>query len=265
MCYNGRAMPSALEVVRRILLVAGEAALLYIASRVIFVWVLESAWGRAWWRRLLVGILRGPGNLLHELSHAVGYALAGYRVRRIVPFFIDPEGRGMCQPGEPWSPLALPWVATGAAALMPLLAGAVALRYLSWWLGVPGDPDLLSHGVPWRQLPDILLGMDYHAWQTWVFLYLALSIGAELAPSEIDLRKSLPSLAIISGLLIVLVAAVSHLAPDAPLRHHFVIYLGWLLSWMSSALDFGLMAVGMVMLPAAVFGTLLGGRRRRRI
>ena len=51
------------------------------ASRVLFAWVLQSAWGAARWRRVVVGILRGPGNLLHETSHAVGYLLAGYRVR----------------------------------------------------------------------------------------------------------------------------------------------------------------------------------------
>jgi len=255
-CYNPL-MPSALELIRQIALVAGEAAVLYIASRVLFTWVLESAWGRARWRRFLVGILRAPGNLLHEVSHAVGYLLAGYRVRRIVPFFIDPEGRGMCQPGRPWSPLALPWLATGAAALMPLLTGALALRYLSWWLGVPEDAELLGGGIAWRQLPQVLVDLDYHAWRTWVFLYLALSIGAELAPSEVDLRRSLPALLVAATGLIVLTAAVSSLEPDAALRHHYVIYLGWLVSSVSSVLDFGLMAVGLVLIPAAVLGSVL--------
>lgn len=256
-------MPSALELVRQIALVAGEAAILYIASRVLFTWVLESAWGRARWRRVVVGILRGPGNLLHEVSHAVGYFLAGYRVRRIVPFFIDPEGRGVCQPGRPWSPLALPWLATGLAALMPLVTGALTMRYLSWWLGVPGDAELLGEVGQWRELPQMLVDLDYHAWQTWIFLYLVLSIGAELAPSEVDLRRSLPALLIASAGLIVLTIAVSSLAPEAPLRHHYVIYLGWLVSSMSSLLDFGLMAVGLVLIPAAVLGSMLRRPRQR--
>ncbi len=101
-------MPSALELIRQIRLVAGEAALLYIASRLVFIWALESVAGRSGLRRFLLGILRGPGNILHEVSHAVGYTVAGYRVRRVVPFFLDREGRGKCQPGKPWSPLALP-------------------------------------------------------------------------------------------------------------------------------------------------------------
>ncbi len=243
-------------------MVAAEAAILYTASRLIFIWVLESAAGRARWRRFLVGILRGPGNILHEVSHALGYLLSGYRVRRIVPFFFDREGRGICQPGRPWSPLALPWLATGLAALMPLLTGALVLRGVSSWLGVPGDPDSLAQGVPWRQIPDILLGLDYQAWQTWVFLYLAMSIGAELAPSDVDLRKSLPSLLVATLILVGVVAVISTLETDARLRHDFVIYLGWLTSWVSSVLDFGIMAVGLVMIPAVLLGPFL--RRRRR-
>jgi len=249
-------MPSALELIRRVLLVAGEAAVLYAGSRVIFDWVLRSAAGRAPFHRLLVGILRLPGNLLHECSHALGYLLAGYRVRQIIPFFADPEGRGACRPGRAWSPLALPWLATGAAALLPLLVGALALRGLSVMLNVPTDPEQLARGVGWRELPDILLGLDYRSWRTWLFLYLALSIGAELAPSDIDLKKSLPALLAAASSAAALIFAVSSLDPSAPLRHALDIYLGWLLSWLSSVLDFGLIAVALVgmlfALPAAL-------------
>ena len=253
-------MPSALELIRQILLVAGEAALLYIASRLIFIWALESVAGRSRARRVLLGILRGPGNILHEVSHAVGYVIAGYRVRRIVPFFIDREGRGRCQPGRPWSSLAVPILATGLAGLMPLLTGALVLQGLSWWLGVPDDPGLLG-GSLWRgQFLDVLVGLDYHAWQTWVFLYLAMSVGAELAPSDIDLRRSLPALLIVTLVGAALMVAVSSLEPDARLRHDLVIYLGWLMNWVSSVLDFGLVAIGLAMVPA-IFLRLTTRRR----
>ena len=235
---------------------AGEAVILYAGSRMIFEWVLGSAAGPARYRRLLVGILRLPGNILHECSHALGYLLAGYRVRQIVFFFVDPEGRGVCRPGKPWSPLTLPWLATGAAALMPLLAGAVALQFLCRWLSVPGEPGRLVEG----NLAEILVALDYRSWQTWLFVYLALSIGAELAPSEIDLRKSVPALLVAAAAGIVLILAVSSLAPDAPVRHHFDVYIGWLLSWVSSTLDFGLMAVALVGIPAALIASLFRSR-----
>jgi hypothetical protein len=252
-------MPSALELIRRVLLVAGEAAVLYAASRLVFDRVLQPIAGRTPARRLLVGILRLPGNLLHECSHALGYLVTGYRVRRIIPAFVDPEGRGACQPGKPWSPIALPWLATGVAALMPLLVGALVLQGLSAWL-VPADPQQLAEG-PIGNLAAVLAGVDYRTWETWLFVYLALSIGAELAPSEIDLRKSLPALLAATACGIALIFAVSSLAPDAELRRAFDLHLGWLVSWVSSALDFGIVALVLVGVPGALMAWLLRPRR----
>lgn len=245
-------MPSALELIRRVILVAGEAAFLFVASRLVFDRVLRATWGRAPARQLFVGILRAPGNILHEASHALGYLLGGYRVSRLVPFFLDEEGRGYCRAGARWAPWGVPWIATGLAALMPLAVGAVALWALSQILGVPEDPDALVVTADWRRLVDILLGLDYHSWRTWAFLYLALSIGAELAPSEIDLKASLPALAAAAGLLVAAVVAVAEVDALAPLRHEVDVYAGWGLSWAASILDFGIMALALVGIPAMI-------------
>ncbi|MGC9319352.1 MAG: hypothetical protein ACP5KN_15070 [Armatimonadota bacterium] len=255
-------MPSCIELIRRVILVAAEAALLYVASRLVFEWVLRAAWGRAPARRLLVGILRAPGNLLHEASHALGYLLAGYRVRRCVPFFIDREGRGYCQPGRPWLPWAPPWLATGGAALMPLIAGAVALYWIAIGLGMHTWMSALATARSWAAASELIGRLDLHAWQTWVFLYLALSIGAELAPSEIDLRRSLPALAVGAGVLVAAIAAVSAIEPLARFRGDLDVWLGWWLSWASSILDFGIVATVAVGLPAAILAWPLRARRR---
>lgn len=252
MCYNARVMPSALELIRRVMLVAGEAAFLFIASRLVFDRVLRATWGRAPVRRLLVGILRAPGNLLHEASHALGYYVSGYRVARLVPFLVDPEGRGYCRAGRPWAPWAVPWIATGLAAIMPLATGAVALWGLSRVLGVPQDPDALTMSADWRRLVDILLGLDYHSLRTWAFLYLALSIGAELAPSDIDLKASLPALAVVAAVLVGVIVAVAEIDQLAHFRHAVDVYAGWALSWASSILDFGIMALALVGIPAMI-------------
>ncbi|MGI5816880.1 MAG: hypothetical protein ACOX9R_02165 [Armatimonadota bacterium] len=254
-------MPSAFELIRRVILVAGEAAFLFVVSRLVFDRVLRATWGRAPARRLLVGILRAPGNILHEASHAVGYYVAGYRVTRLVPFFLDSEGRGYCRAGRPWAPWAVPWLATGLAAVMPLVGGAAALWATSALLGVPQDPEALTRmSADWRMLADILLGLDYHSWRTWAFLYLALSIGAELAPSEIDLRASLPALAALAGLLVAAIFALSEIEALARFRHPVDIYAGWALSWASSILGFGIMALALVGIPAIILAWPL--RRR---
>ncbi|MFP4248275.1 MAG: hypothetical protein ACLFU7_01375 [Armatimonadota bacterium] len=254
-------MPTALELIRRVMLVAGEAAFLFIASRMVFDRVLRATWGRAPVRRLVVGILRAPGNLLHEAGHALGYYLGGYRVTRLVPFFIDPEGRGYCRAGRPWAPWAVPWVATGLAAVMPLVTGAIALWALSRLLGVPQDPDMLAMTADWRRLGDVLLGLDYHSWRTWAFLYLVLSIGAELAPSDIDLKASLPALAAAACIVVGLIVAVSEIEALAQFRRPVDLYAGWALSWASSILDFGIMALALVGIPAMILAWPLRKRR----
>jgi hypothetical protein len=228
---------------------------------VVFDRVLRVTWGRAPVRRFLVDILRAPGNLLHEASHALGYYIGGYTVTRLVPYFNDPEGRGYCRAGRPWAPWAVPWVATGIAAIMPLITGAIALWGLSRVLGVPPDPEALAMTADWRRLVDILLGLDYHDWHTWAFLYLALSIGAELAPSDIDLKASLPALAAFAALMALAIVAVAEIEALAPLRHPVDVYGGWALSWAVSILDFGIMALALVGIPAMILAWPLRKRR----
>lgn len=253
-------MPSSLELIRRVLLVAGEAAFLFVVSRLVFDRVLRATWGRAPARRLLVAILRTPGNILHETSHAIGYLLAGFRVSRCVPFFLDDEGRGYCRAGMRWAPWGVPWLATGLAAIMPLAVGAVALWGVSRLLGVPQDPDALVMTSDWRRLADVLLGLDYHSWRTWAFLYLALSIGAELAPSEIDLRASLPALAVVAVLVGAAVVVVFEVDELGQYRHAVDVAAGWGLAWASSILDFGIMALALVGIPAIILAWPLRGR-----
>ncbi len=255
-------MPSALELMRRVLLVAGEAAFLFVASRLVFDHVLRATWGRSRLRQFVVTILRAPGNILHEASHGIGYFIGGYRVKQIVPFFLDKrEGRGYCRAGKPWAPWAVPWLATGFAAIMPLIAGAIALWGISRLLGVPQDPQALAITADWRRLTEILMGLDYHAWRTWAFLYLALSIGAELAPSDIDLKASLPALAAASGVLIMAIITVAEIEAFAQFRHSVDVYAGWALSWASSILDFGIMALALVGIPAMVLAWPLRKRK----
>jgi hypothetical protein len=245
-------MPSALELIRRVLLVAGEAAFLFVASRVVFDQVLRATWGRAPARQFIVHILRAPGNLLHEASHALGYYIGGYTVKQLVPFFFDSEGRGYCRAGRPYAPWAVPWIATGLAAVMPLVVGAVALWAVSRLLGVPEDPSALVMTADWRHLYEILLNLDYESWRTWMFLYLALSIGAELAPSDIDLRASLPALAALACVIVAAIVVVSEVPALEPLRRPLDVYAGWALSWASSILDFGIMALALVGIPAMI-------------
>lgn len=187
-----------------LLSVATEAALLFVLSRVLFMGVVSAVADHRG-KGLLLGLLRLPGNFIHELSHALGFLACGYRVKRLRLCVFDPEGAGYCTPGPAWSPFAFPHLAVGLAALMPLLLGSLALVEAARALGIvvptmgPANESVVVGAV--LQSLSLLHHLDWGHWQTYVFLYLSLSIGAELSPSASDLRHALPTvLAIIVGL-----------------------------------------------------------------
>jgi hypothetical protein len=258
------------QLTTQLLRVAAEAALLYILSRMLFSWVMQafvSAKAGPKGGPILL-LLRAPGNIVHEFGHAVGFFVTGFRVAHCVPCFIDKQGRGSCQPGAPWLPGALPWLATGVAALLPLVFGTLVLRHLSGLLGIHLEPARVVAAGPGSYITGHLLAnlhqLDFTPWQEgWrpvLFLYLAFSIGAELAPSDIDLRRSLPALAAATGLAGVTAVAVAQLHADAPARVYLEKGLTHSLAWLSALVEFGILATllagAVTILPAVVVRVL---------
>ncbi|MFP3904762.1 MAG: hypothetical protein ACLFWB_11020 [Armatimonadota bacterium] len=189
-----------------------QALVLMFTSRLLFRGMV-SAFGTNGTRGPLA-FLRLPGNILHETSHAIGYLVFGYRVRHIVPCVFDPRGRGACVRGKPWSPVRFPWLADGFAAIMPLIAGTAALVYIGRQFGiiVPAPSShlaqltLAQHVI--QQCSELLSNLDWHDWQTYLFLYLSLTIGAEISPSATDLRYAIPILlGLFAGVMVALYGA----------------------------------------------------------
>ncbi|HEY3396258.1 MAG TPA: hypothetical protein VGM19_01245 [Armatimonadota bacterium] len=241
------------EMLLNLLVVALQGVLLFIMSRGLFVWVLQAFASRHPRRRggWVVQVVRLPGNLVHELSHAVGFLVCGYRVRRLIPCVADRAGAGACQPGAPWSPLAVPWLATGLAAVAPLVLGALVLSGAAQWLQIPLGAKL-SLDAPGRSVLDSfyhsLAALDYRSWHTWLFLYLAFTIGAELAPSSTDVALGIPALLAVGALTAAILLGVYQLAPDAPLRVITVRDVTLALDWLSHLFSFGLLTTGVVVI-----------------
>ena len=255
-------------LLNRILIVLAEAVILYMLSRLLFVWVLQSVASRNPRSRggRLLQWLRLPGNLVHELSHAVGYLVCGYTVRRMVPCIFDREGRGSCQPGRRWSPLALPWLASGLAAPAPLLVGTLVLRGVAQALDIHlytlavADSTLTALLV--ENIWDNLSALNYHNWQTYLFLYLAFSIGSELSPSQVDVRRSLPTLLVGGAGLAALVVVLRQLPLEAPVYVFLSTHLQDGLSSLQALLDFGILTTALVaaitILPASLIRAARG-------
>lgn len=243
-------MPPA-ALLKMILLVAAEAFGIYCLSRILFVWVLQAVATRSHGGGWFVKLLRLPGNLVHELSHALGYLLSGFRVKKLVPCVLDPDGRGLCQPGARWHELASPWFATGVAAVMPLLLGPVFLRGAAILLNFPlaRIPASGPQGVGallWQVLRQTLLSLDGHDWRTYLFLYLGFSVGAEMAPSDIDFRRSIAPLAVTALVVGSLSAWLGYLHPESPVWAWYSAHLFAALNWLFSLLAFAFLATALV-------------------
>jgi len=251
-CYNGRAMdlhPGFAYL---------PALLVQALCLMLLSWLLFRAMMFAFGDRNgggLVTVIRLPGNLIHEASHALGYLLFGFRVRHMVPCVLDPRKSGLCVRGKPWSPVTLPWLADGAAALMPLVVGSLALVYLGRTLGIiDHQPAEAGTGLSmFRPIADeflLLLGsLDWHQWQSYAFLYLALSVGAETSPSHTDLRYAVPAL---GGLGLGLVLMVGF-AQRAPLLNHMLTAAAdWLLPTLKSLVAVWGLALLLMLVTVAV-------------
>jgi hypothetical protein len=254
------------NLIHTTLIAAGEAAALYILSRLLFVWALQAVATSHRDGGPVLKFLRLPGNAIHEFSHAIGYLIGGYTVKRCQLCIFDKAGRGSCVPGGRWSPFALPWLATGLAAMLPLIGGVLALRLCSNLLGIHlHAPTASTTGLAQALVGAVTTAfhsLDPWAWQTYLFVYLGFSIGAELAPSTVDLRRSLPALLVTSLALILTIIAFSRLPVASPARGAFERGMSGALTSITSLVQFGLLATGLVaaitFLPAAVLRVLRG-------
>ncbi|MBM3497851.1 MAG: hypothetical protein FJX74_04185 [Armatimonadetes bacterium] len=255
------------------IVIAQAVALFWLSRGVLFGYVMRTLAARSARPagRRLINLLRLPGNLLHEVSHAAAYLLSGYRVRGLATCWSDPEGRGYVEAGPPWSPLHWGPLSAALSCAAPLLVGALSIHALGSLLGIPLPAlDLTAEGVgpaaaatltgAWR----LLTHVDPLAWQTYVFWLLAFSIGAEMAPSGSDLRQGCVMLAVLVLLVAIGLLAVPQMELRPDRAEALLAGAAWLLSTLSTALFAGLIGCGVVgLLPAGLAWALrrAGGPR----
>lgn len=137
--------------------------------------------------------LRLPGNLLHEIAHALVVWATGYRVAAFRLAVFSPDRRGLVQPGTPWAPWAWEPALRFAAPPAPLLAGSAALVALGAWVGQPLDPG---------------------DWRLWAGALLAVSVAAEMTPSRVDLRVFAVPAAVAVAVLVAAGLGLEALLPE---------------------------------------------------
>lgn len=138
-----------------------------------------------------------PGVIIHELSHAVGCLVTRSPIVEIN--FWKPSG-GHVKHLQPVDPLRR-LINDPIIALAPIWGAFACLAAISWLL----LPDLsrLSYFLDISVSKNMLTFLDPLRWQTWLWLYLATSIVATMAPSKTDMRYAILSLGFLgSGLLL---------------------------------------------------------------
>lgn len=196
--------------------------------QLVLLYVLSGAVNSIALRRLgkpLYLLLMWPGVVIHELSHLVGCIVTGTRVREVHLFSPRDEGRGNMVLGfvthdKPRNPLASSVIGGapffgGAAALWALMTFMLpAVGRATTFVPVVANSATASAvfqvlGLAARRYAEFVLvaagKLDWNAWQTYVFIYLAFSLAAHVAPSRADLKNA--SAGIFLGTILLVLAA----------------------------------------------------------
>ncbi|MBC7288399.1 MAG: hypothetical protein H5T86_10215 [Armatimonadetes bacterium] len=203
-----------------------EAGLLCVLSYLIFAAGQRLTFTRPGTRgHRLWHVFRLPGNLVHELSHAVVLWLAGFRVVRVQVSLLDRDGRGGVYVRGRWHGLVPASLGWALAAVAPVAGGVVTLVAIFHLLHLAPAAHAMRVDSVGQALVERALGwlaaLDYHTPTTYLVLLLICSIGAELAPSERDLRSALQGLLMAAALTAVVAATAYSLPPGSPARTAF--------------------------------------------
>ena len=155
--------------------------------------------------KFLYILLMLPGTIAHETSHALAALLMGARITK---FSVIPSGDTLGH--VEYTVPKIPIIGNVVISIAPLIGCPAILLLISIYSGLNFDlhPDSFDILTETRFLLDgtysFITGLDYQNWKTYVFLYLALTLGAGAAPSKTDIISMFPG-------LIVIVAAIYEL------------------------------------------------------
>ncbi len=152
--------------------------------------------------KTLYVVLMLPGTLIHETSHAIVALLMGARITK---FSVIPSGDTLGH--VEYSAPKIPIIGNAAISIAPLIGCPAILLLISGYFGVHFNFPSASFDIltELRFLLDgtlsFITGLDYLNWKTYVFLYLALTLGAGAAPSKTDIISMVPGLIIIVAMI----------------------------------------------------------------
>ncbi|MBI5037133.1 MAG: hypothetical protein HZC01_00270 [Candidatus Kerfeldbacteria bacterium] len=158
--------------------------------------------GRGWYLALT-----WPGVVVHELSHFVGCIITFTRVTRVELFHPHGNTLGMVEHVQTRNPIK-----NIIISIAPLFGVTFIMWLLTRWAmptfyhdqlgvvrGALQDADTYSHFFSlsgafisqyWDSLTELLSVIDFGQWQTYLFLYLMITLSSHAAPSNVDLKHT---------------------------------------------------------------------------
>ncbi len=176
-----------------------QILILYALSQMVDRLVLKRL-GRGWYLATM-----WPGVIIHELSHLVGCVITFTRVHKVRLFAPSGTTLGYVQHARTHNPIK-----NIIISIAPLFGVTAVIWLLTKWLW----PDLYAVQVSavqsaaadfsswenffaftgsyfnqyWSYIADLFSRFDFGLWQTYVFIFLMLSLSSHAAPSRADLK-----------------------------------------------------------------------------
>ncbi|MDP2685532.1 MAG: hypothetical protein Q8P20_10980 [bacterium] len=226
-----------------------QVLILYALSRLLDRVVLRQL-GKGWYLATM-----WPGVMVHELSHALGCLLTFTKIYKINLFKLEGDTLGSVEHAHIKNPLTKIIISTA-----PLFGVTAAM----WGLTILFFPDLYKvhiEGVGialenfstfqnffnftasyftqyWDFLKELVVNLNFSEWQTYVFLYLMLTLSSHAAPSKKDLNYT------VSGIFVLAIVFLALYYFDqwiqVPLTWSVIKFLTWPIYLVANFLIYGI-------------------------
>ncbi len=205
---------------RQLLTILGPLAILSILLHLVHRLLTGRLLERVGWKGVLITAWLGVP--VHEFSHLLMCRVFGHRVEKVQLFAPDKTTGRLGVVQHAWKRGNL-WQQIGRffIGVAPLVGGSAVLWLITRLLlpGALSTPDLSATagfteflgavGATARSLGEALTADGaLGRWQTWVYVYLCVCIGAHLAPSASDLRGGRAGFSVLLLLLLIANAVV---------------------------------------------------------
>ena len=150
-----------------------------------------------YFNRIVLLFILAPGVVIHELSHAVGCLLVGAKIKEIKLF--SPKGDSLGYVSH--TKAKIPIIGQLVISIAPLVGCSLFLFFIAFITDFPTDYEytieltdkdafieffrIIEDGI------EFITKSDFTNLKTWVFLYFALSLSANIAPSSKDFKNIL--------------------------------------------------------------------------